>query len=512
MTIDQQVALDDALVPHASRLRIGKSNFHLRSYIMSKESTLQVVYDVLRLTPFLKAFWSQQMKSTRYDNLRLSQAQILWGMYHKKNVDFTYLLWEEFVYQVEHKDVKKSNEMYFTRFTKFGAMLPVELTNKDIRNSVAYKEYYAIASGVAPPKTKASVRKTQSSSDTTMPPPTAANEQDDDDQDDNDDDQDLDNNSDDFVHPKLSIHDEEDKDEESFDPIVQTPSKVENFDDESHGMNVGGDERPDAEDDDEELYRDININLEVTTTVVPLLVTSPTLPPPSIPIISQVQQALDPTLATAPNTSLQDLLNFSSLFGLRDKAQAENDDFLNKLDENIQKIIKEQVKDQVKTYYVVVADLSELELKKNHSDTYGDIVTFKRRRDDEDKDEEPTAGSVRGSKRRREGKGIESTSAPKEKASKTSSKSTKGSKYHQKTASESAPAEEPMQTTQDLEEPSHQEFKTCVANDQPIAEAFQHFEWESAEDVYSKRRIIVVTEHQIVEWHNCKHLDWITIR
>nr|GEW83386.1 hypothetical protein [Tanacetum cinerariifolium] len=35
MTTDQQVALDEALVPHASRLRIGKSNFHLRSYITS---------------------------------------------------------------------------------------------------------------------------------------------------------------------------------------------------------------------------------------------------------------------------------------------------------------------------------------------------------------------------------------------------------------------------------------------------------------------------------------------
>nr|GEZ53748.1 RNA-directed DNA polymerase, eukaryota, reverse transcriptase zinc-binding domain protein [Tanacetum cinerariifolium]GEZ53752.1 RNA-directed DNA polymerase, eukaryota, reverse transcriptase zinc-binding domain protein [Tanacetum cinerariifolium]GEZ61445.1 RNA-directed DNA polymerase, eukaryota, reverse transcriptase zinc-binding domain protein [Tanacetum cinerariifolium] len=56
MTIDQQVALDKALVPHASRLRIGKSNFRLRSDITSKESTLQVVYDVLRLTPFYKAF------------------------------------------------------------------------------------------------------------------------------------------------------------------------------------------------------------------------------------------------------------------------------------------------------------------------------------------------------------------------------------------------------------------------------------------------------------------------
>nr|GEW26229.1 hypothetical protein [Tanacetum cinerariifolium] len=34
---------------------------------------------------------------------------------------------------------------------------------------------------------------------------------------------------------------------------------------------------------------------------------------------------------------------------------------------------------------------------------------------------------------------------------------------------------------------------------------------ESARDVYSKRRIITVTELKIVEWHNYKHLDWITI-
>nr|GEZ49770.1 hypothetical protein [Tanacetum cinerariifolium] len=33
---------------------------------------------------------------------------------------------------------------------------------------------------------------------------------------------------------------------------------------------------------------------------------------------------------------------------------------------------------------------------------------------------------------------------------------------------------------------------------------------ESARDVYSKRRIIAVTELQIVKWHNYKHLDWIT--
>nr|GFD29144.1 hypothetical protein [Tanacetum cinerariifolium] len=81
-------------------------------------------------------------------------------------------------------------------------------------------------------------------------------------------------------------------------------------------------------------------------------------------------------------------------------------------------------------------------------DTYGDIVTLKRRRDDDaDKDEEPFAGSDRGSKRRREGKEPESTSAPREKASRTTGRSTQGSKSQQKTASESAPAEEPMQTT-----------------------------------------------------------------
>nr|GFD31057.1 hypothetical protein [Tanacetum cinerariifolium] len=95
------------------------------------------------------------------------------------------------------------------------------------------------------------------------------------------------------------------------------------------------------------------VDVPVVTTVVPLLVTAPTLPPPSIPIISQVQQAPTPSPATAPSTSLQDLPNLALCSvqlqsdRLRDEAQAENEDFLNKLDENIQKIIKEQVKVQV---------------------------------------------------------------------------------------------------------------------------------------------------------------------
>nr|GEY93474.1 hypothetical protein [Tanacetum cinerariifolium] len=113
-------------------------------------------------------------------------------------------------------------------------------------------------------------------------------------------------------------------------------------------------------------------------------------------------------------------------------------------------------------------------------------VTFKRRRDDADKDEEPFAGSDRGSKRRKEGKEPESTSAPKKKATKTTGKSSKGSKSPQKTASDSAPAKEPMQTTQDLEEPTHQEFETCTTDDQPIAEASQHPECDLAKQADSR--------------------------
>ncbi|GKB30836.1 hypothetical protein Tco_0870237, partial [Tanacetum coccineum] len=106
------------------------------------------------------------------------------------------------------------------------------------------------------------------------------NNDDDDDadnQDDDDDEQtDSDNDGDDFVHPKFSTHDDEarqeDVDEEdSFDPRVQTPSHVESTNDEDNdeevqGVNIEGeamDEATNNEDDKaNELYRDVNINLE----------------------------------------------------------------------------------------------------------------------------------------------------------------------------------------------------------------------------------------------------------
>nr|GEV61696.1 zinc finger, CCHC-type [Tanacetum cinerariifolium] len=67
-TIEQQVALDEALVSSTKRLRIGRSNFRLPSDIQSKESTLQVVYDVLRSCPFFKAFLVTADKNTSVGN------------------------------------------------------------------------------------------------------------------------------------------------------------------------------------------------------------------------------------------------------------------------------------------------------------------------------------------------------------------------------------------------------------------------------------------------------------
>nr|GEX37679.1 hypothetical protein [Tanacetum cinerariifolium] len=261
--IEQQVAMDEVLVPSTQRLRIERSNFRLSSDIQSKESTLQLIYDVLRRCPFFKAFlvkadhivnlesfrdmlhicpripgqssdelpfeeeildfirflghsatirtltdvninklyqpWRSftaiinkclTRKSSGYDSFRLSQSQILWGLYHKRNTDYDFLIWEDFVYQVEYKNHKKSNEMYYPRFTK---VIIHHFMSKDPsiprRNKVnwhyvrddflfstikAYKEYHAFATREAAPKPKASARRKRSGSDTFITPPTVA--------------------------------------------------------------------------------------------------------------------------------------------------------------------------------------------------------------------------------------------------------------------------------------------------------------------------------------------------
>nr|GEZ81759.1 hypothetical protein [Tanacetum cinerariifolium] len=541
---------------------------------------------------------------------------------------------------VEHKVSKKSNEMYYPRFTKviiyhfmskdpsiprrnkvnwhyvrddhmfftiklvsrhqnmqqFGALLPIELTNKEIRKSNAYKEYYAVATGATPPKPKASVRKTRSSSDTTITPPLLLQNSTEDEGDDEGKDGDSDEEDDDGEEG-----DGDDDDEEN---------------DEDRSLNVGMEEGHDKEEDEDELYRDVNINQErgiqatlevedshvtltpvnpdgqqqsssvssqfvtsmlnltldvgmesifettsqmdaqTLTSVAHLPMTAPTMTPFTIATITTTSQApIPPTIALG--TIIQDLPNFGLLFSFDNRLRTLEANFSEFMQTNqfakavsaipgivqrymdqrmneavkvavqiqfkpspIEQTANEQLEAEVltrsshssKTSYAVATDLSDMELKKiliekmegNKSiqrsdeqrnlykafveayesdkiilDTYGETIMLKRRRDDDaDKDEEPSAGPDGGSKRRKEGKEPESASAPTETATRSAGRSTQGSQSRQASTSNSALAEEPMQTTFKMEEPSHPKFDTG-AEDQPIVQSSQHPEWFS---------------------------------
>ncbi|GJS17646.1 hypothetical protein Tco_0412118 [Tanacetum coccineum] len=453
--------MDDELVAPANRLKIGKSNLRLSSNLKSKEPTLQVVLDALKLTLFYKAFeitadvpeiYMQEFwvtisrhhsslcfklngkshtlnvdnfrdmlkifpklpgqifeeppyeeeilsfirdlghtgeikflsdvnvnhmhqpwrsfaaiinkclsgKTTALESLRLSRAQILWGMYHNKTIDYVYLLREDLVYQVENKNSKKNNDMYYPLFTKvivYDVILPQHLTNQAMLESEAYKTYLAYATGAY--EGTGSKRGV----------------------------------------PDVSTY--------GFDDEQISWKSSDEEDDDEVGLNEDDDEEEELdkeetndEDKANELYRDVNVNLEgrdiemkdaqqtnvQTTQVIEdthVIITpvnpegqqqsssvsfsfvSNMLNPNLDTAVSSIPSIVDTYLANKMNEAVKTAVQLQS-DRLRDEAQAKNEDFLNKLDDNIKKIIKDQVKEQVKaqTSHVVVANLSELELKK----------------------------------------------------------------------------------------------------------------------------------------------------
>nr|GEU53413.1 uncharacterized mitochondrial protein AtMg00810-like [Tanacetum cinerariifolium] len=199
-------------------------------------------------------------------------------------------------------------------------------------------------------------------------------------------DDEQDSDKEEFIHPSLSTHAEkEPKDEESFDHILKTPEDTddEGNGEENLGLNVGWEEGHDEEEEEEE---------------------------------EEDELCKDTSYAIAIDLSEMELKKI--------------------LIENIEgnKFIHRSNK-QINLYKALV---EAYESNKIVLDTYRDTVTVKRRRDDDaDKDEEPFTS-----------------------------------------ASESAIAEEPMQTTFEMQEPAHREFETG-ADDQPIVESSQHPEWFS---------------------------------
>ncbi|GJY74668.1 hypothetical protein Tco_0479099 [Tanacetum coccineum] len=229
----------------------------------------------------------------------------------------------------------------------------------------------------------------------------------------------------------------------------------------------------------------LNLNTESTSLVdvpvstnveMPPSSVTPLLPPPIpfihpeqqtpvptptiIPTVSSIPSIVDTYLVNKMNEAVKTYVQLQS-DRHRDEAQAENENFINTLDENMRKNHKKKSKSK-KTLYKALADAYDT--VKDILERYGDTVTFKRHQNDKDKDEEPSAGSNRGSKRRRAGKELESTSAPKEKTSKSTDKSKKGSKSHHTSTGKSA-QEETIYADKDLKEPAHQEFDIGFTED-----------------------------------------------
>ncbi|GJU88567.1 hypothetical protein Tco_1300990 [Tanacetum coccineum] len=682
----QQIALADALVAPANRLKIGKCNHRLSSTLKSNKPTIQVVLDALKLTPFYKAFqitanvpeiymqedmlqiyprlpgqkfkdplfeeeilsfirdlghtgeikvltdvnvnhmhrpWRSfaaiinrclSGKTTYLDSLRLSRAQIIWGMYHKKNIDYDYLLYEDLDFEAykqyyavasgaeplkEKTKYKKKTDEPITpskpksapmvkgtrlktpgKVTKSGKKRPFASMPKvkglETLSEVALSEHEQMKIAIKRSKTQFHSSHasgsgdgvdTQSKSEEESWTFSQGDDNDADEESDANDDSketESDDDGDDFVHPNLTTYkaDDQEKEEEekadddevSFDQKVSTPPdhEVTKEDENQEGddyINEGVDEG----EKEDELYRDVNINLErsdaemtnaqanketddahVTLTVEPPVVqqqrsfissdlvskyinpSSDTLvvtpssdtntPQPPIPIIQPLQQTpASTTTTTNPTTTLPEIPNFASLFGFDQRVSAlesKMSEFkqTNQFAEVISSIpgivdnyLASKMKDAVDTSYAAASSLSEFELKKilidkieenksiNRSDvqknlynalvksynsdrdilsSYGDVVTLKRGRDDQEKDEDPSTGSNRGSKRRRSGKEAESLKELTYTESKSTSSSKGASRSQPKSSGKSTHTEKHGQKVDDLEDQPHQEFNT----------------------------------------------------
>nr|GEY53567.1 hypothetical protein [Tanacetum cinerariifolium] len=607
-TIEQQAAMDEALVPHAQRdtvhicPRVHGQSFDEPPF----EEEILAFIRFLGRTIINKCLTG---KSSGYDSLRLSQAQILRTRSSSDTsiTPSTTAASPRLTTSVKGKQTAKASKS-----KSLSALSEVAMTEaqqlKLITKRSMHQTHISQASGSGADEGTGADTKGKDSDDDEKDEGDDGEEGDgDDDEDDNgeegdnddagqevkkdDDKDDEEEGGDDDQEFNKEENAEETRNEESFDLILRTHenSDDEGNDDEDLGLNIGGEEGHIEEEEEDELYRDVNINqgrgiqatLEVEdshvtltpanpdgqqqsssvssqfvtsmlnstlnvgmesifettsqmdahtpTSVAPLPMTAPTMTPSTIATITTTSQA--PILSkTVPSNIIQNLPSFGLLFGFDNRPRTLEANFyefkqMNQfagavsaipgivqryMDQRINeavkvKIIKEQVKEQVKvqvskilpsieqtvneqleaevltrsshsskTSYAVAADLLEMELKKFLIEK----MEGNKRDDDADKDEEPSAGPDRGLKRRIEGKELESASAPSKTATRSADRSTQVTRSRQASVSEYAFAKEPMQTTFQMEKPSHSEFETG-AEDQPILQSSQHPEWFS---------------------------------
>ncbi|GJR16798.1 hypothetical protein Tco_0965325 [Tanacetum coccineum] len=114
--------------------------------------------------------------------------------------------------------------------------------------------------------------------------------------------------------------------------------------------------------------------------------------------------------------------------------------------------------------------------EKDLFNTYGEVFTLKRSRDDKDKDQDPSTGSDRGTKRRKSSKEAESPKDQRSKEGKSSTSFKGTSRSHHKSSGKSAHAE-PSHTVDDSGVQKNQEFDTGNNDEQPDDEAVSKNDW-----------------------------------
>nr|GEZ34107.1 hypothetical protein [Tanacetum cinerariifolium] len=348
---------------------------------------------------------------------------------------------------------------------QYGVILPIELTNDDIRNNKAYKEYYACATGEAAPKPKASARKKtsgyllllkgreESEGDKT-------DESDDDNDDDDDEEETIkigeqevaesDEGDDEATESDRESEDEETREqkEEKFDPISQTPEDDEDDgnNEEDQGLRIGEEERMQEEEDVEELYRDVDINQGRGL---------------------QVSQETEDTHVILTSTQLGvDILTPELLAGPTYELMRGSCNSMTELEYHLEEVYKattdqlDWVNPEGQQYpHNLLQPLPLIPDNRGRS-----VIPFEHFINND-------LEYLRG-----------------------------GASSRKYTTFEPMSYNKHALWGVSLWGRKRQQFYGFTVNR------------ESALDVYSKRRIIAVTELKIVEWHNYKHLDWISVR
>ncbi|GJV23853.1 reverse transcriptase domain-containing protein [Tanacetum coccineum] len=304
---------------------------------------------------------------------------------------------------------------------------------------------------------------------------------------------------DDFIHPMLTthddeiIHEEETDEDDSFDPTIYTPSQISSSDDEDSDNEIEKTNVEGAKSDEDATYEEdqgnehssvssgfvsnmLNpnqdtgvddifrqhteatslIDTSVTSIMEPSFTAQINRPPTPYPLYIQLNNHYyDTEILQAPRYNLP---NFPSVLRIKAGAvtlqvqlrydrirkclllQINN---FESIDDGMKKIIKKQVKKEVSKIIPKVEKLvtdqleSEVLMEANNS--------INRPRDGADDDQEPSAGTDRGSKRRRSGKEPASTSAPSETTTKTAGKTTRTADQEFETGVQDDQAEEEVQ-------------------------------------------------------------------